>query len=127
MKTGSCECGSVQFQSKGPWRAVTACHCGQCRKSSGNYWAATAVPTEALEITQDATLTWYRSSDHAQRGFCSACGSSLFYKRDAADFTSIGAGCVDGETGLSIAQHIFVKDKGDYYDIADGIQQIEQY
>ena len=127
MKTGNCECGAVQFQSQGPWRAVTACHCGQCRKSSGDFWAATAVPDAALEITKSDTLVWYRSSEFAQRGFCNACGSSLFYKRDGVDFTSIGAGCVDGASGLSIAKHIFVADKGDYYDICDGLPQVEQY
>ena len=127
MKTGSCECGAVQFQSEGPWRAVTACHCGQCRKSSGNYWTATAVPTEALDITKSETLQWYRSSDFAQRGFCNACGSSLFYKRDGVDFTSIGAGCVDGASGLTLEKHIFMDDKGDYYEIADGVEQIAKY
>ena len=33
---------------------------------------------------------------------------------------SIFAGTLDGETGLSIAGHIFADDKGDYYQIEDG-------
>ena len=70
------------------------------------------MPDAALEITKSDTLVWYRSSDFAKRGFCNACGSSLFYKRDGVDFTSIGAGCVDGASGLSIAKHIFVADQG---------------
>lgn len=127
MKTGSCECGALKFQSEGPWRDVTSCHCGQCRRSSGHYWAATAVPTDALQITKSNTLTWYRSSEFAQRGFCSACGSSVFYKRDGVNFTSIGAGCVDAPSGLKTAKHIFIDDKGDYYDVADGLPQVAQY
>jgi hypothetical protein len=127
MKTGSCECGAVQFRSEGPWRAITACHCGQCRKSSGNYWAATAVPTDMLEITKSDALKWYWSSDTAQRGFCTECGSSLFYKRNGVNFTSIGAGCIDGASGLTLAKHIFMDDKGDYYEIVDGVEQVAQY
>lgn len=30
---------------------------------------------------------------------------------------------IDGPTGLTLREHIFVADKGDYYDIADGLPQ----
>ena len=36
------------------------------------------------------------------------------------------AGSLDPGSGLSTAAHIFVADKGDYYDIADGRPQHEQ-
>ncbi|MDB3912880.1 GFA family protein, partial [Paracoccaceae bacterium] len=42
--TGSCECGAVVFELSGKLRDVVACHCGQCRKTSGHYWAATSGP-----------------------------------------------------------------------------------
>jgi hypothetical protein len=35
----------------------------------------------------------------------------------------IGAGSLDGPTGLTISRHIFCKDKGDYYEICDGKPQ----
>ena len=43
------------------------------------------------------------------------------------DGVGIAAGCLDLPTNLKVSQHIFVKDKGDYYDIADGALQIEKY
>ncbi len=36
MKTGSCLCGGVTFEMRGPLKAITACHCTQCRKQTGN-------------------------------------------------------------------------------------------
>jgi hypothetical protein len=30
-------------------------------------------------------------------------------------------------TGLEVAKHIFVNDKGDYYEITDGAPQIAKY
>lgn len=119
--TGSCECGAVRYEISGVLRPVILCHCSQCRKTSGHFWAATSVPTKNLTITCDDGLVWYRSSEIAQRGFCSICGASLFYRRDDRDNTAIGAGTLDGPTGLHQAEHIFVDDKGDYYDIADGV------
>lgn len=127
MKTGSCLCGAVVFEITGELRPSVACHCTQCRKTSGHYWSATQVPTAQLSITRDEGLTWYQSSRTARRGFCRHCGSSLFWQMDGEGATSIGTGTLDGETGLQTAKHIFVKDKGDYYEIKDGLPQLEKY
>ena len=120
-KTGGCECGAVRFASDGPWRDVVFCHCEQCRRTSGHYWAATAVPREALEITADNGLVWRQSSELARRGFCSKCGSSLFYERDGAPHTSIGAGTLDAPTSLSALRHIWVDSRADYYELDDDL------
>ena len=115
---GSCMCGAVHYRVNGPLRPIIACHCIQCRKSSGHYVAATACPTEDLHIDGD-TLQWYASSSEAERGVCRRCGSNLFWRRIGANSTSIWAGSIDGPTGLQIAQQMFASSKGDYYDLTD--------
>ena len=96
------------------------CHCGQCRKWSGHYVAATAAWREDLTISQrsEGDLSWYRSSEHAQRGFCRRCGSGLFWQHDELDTISIYAGTLEGPTGLETRAEIYVEDKGDYYGLA---------
>ncbi|MFT6090377.1 MAG: hypothetical protein ACJAWM_000073 [Sulfitobacter sp.] len=69
---------------------------------------------------------WYTSSPGVRRGFCPTCGSFLFWKSDANPDTGVSLGAVDGPTGLHLTRHIFVADKGDYYDIIDGVPQEEQ-
>ena len=126
MPTGRCDCGKVIFEVDKVRETVTACHCGQCRRTSGHIWAAThAESFEALTFLEDEGLTWYASSDFAKRGFCKFCGSSLFYKMHEEIPISIAAGCLDLPTGMRVDKHIFVKDKGDYYDIEDGPEQLE--
>ena len=39
---GSCLCGAVRYIVRGELRHVVGCHCGQCRKTSGHYVAATS-------------------------------------------------------------------------------------
>ncbi len=124
--TGSCNCGGVKYEVNGPMRAVTACHCGQCRKQTGHFYAATSVEDGDLNILQGDTLKWYAASDQAKRGFCGECGAGLFWKRNDSSTTSILVGSMDGDTGLRIERHIFVADKGDYYDIEDGLPQFKQ-
>lgn len=118
--TGGCLCGGVRFTVMGALRPVIACHCGQCRRWSGNFVAATAARNADLTLSETGTLAWYRSSDQAERGFCARCGGNLFWRRPGGDQTSIMAGTLDPPTGLRIAEHIFVADKSDFYDITDG-------
>ena len=47
---GSCLCGAVTFEFDGDLRAPDACHCSQCRKQSGHYFASSDVPRAALTV-----------------------------------------------------------------------------
>lgn len=127
--SGGCLCGGVRYSVVGPLRDVIACHCSQCRRSSGHFVAATGVPSDRLTLMRAGTLVWYASSAHAERGFCGRCGSNLFWRPTAADrqWTSIMAGTLDPPTHLKIERHIFVADKSDYYTIADGAPQQAQW
>ena len=123
-RTGSCLCGGVRYRVSGPMRDVIACHCHRCRKQTGHYYATTSAPHDALEIEdREDRLTWYESSPGTYRGFCAQCGSALFWKYDGGEHTSILAGSLDGASGLKLEKHILTAEKGDYYDITDGLPQ----
>ena len=114
---GSCLCGRIQYKLKGPKRTVVACHCIQCRKTSGHYVAATQVAAEHLELQGEENITWFTSSEEAKRGFCKHCGSQLFWRRNGSGRTSVMAGTIDGDTGLVMDTQIHPDTKGDYYDL----------
>ena len=116
---GSCECKGVMFELIGELRDVVFCHCSQCRKTSGHYWAATQVSKGNLNLIKATSLSWYDSSDKARRGFCSVCGASMFYERKGIDKISVSAGSLEIPTSLDRMRHIYVASKGDYYDISN--------
>lgn len=131
--SGRCLCGGVEFSivADEPERA-DACHCTQCRRWSGHYWASVNGSIGSLSFSKgEDRLKWYRASDSARRGFCGECGSSLFWHADGLekhkDRVAVALGALDEPTGLKLGVHIFVADKGDYYDISDGLPQKEQY
>ena len=121
---GRCECGAVAFEVTNLRKTVTFCHCSQCRRISGHYWAATRADTSDVRFTAQDGLTWYHASDRARRGFCRTCGSSLFYQPIGANHLGIAAGCIDLPTGMTPAKHIFTADAGDYYTIPDDAPHI---
>ncbi len=123
IHTGHCLCGGVRYEIRGPLQPVTACHCSQCRQTSGHHVAMTSVAASALRLLTADTLRWYRSSAAAERGFCARCGGNLFWRAVAGDTISVTAGTLDAPTGLAIDKHIYVDDKGDYYLISDAAVQ----
>jgi hypothetical protein len=125
MHRGSCLCGAVTFELEGAIPPPSACHCTQCRKHSGHFEASTDVPRSALKIRGSERLAWFRI-ENVQRGFCATCGSSLFWDPVERDWIAIAMGAFDGPTHTKLEKHIFVADKGDYYDLADGLPQNQQ-
>ncbi len=123
---GGCLCGAVRFKTQGKLRELIFCHCSQCRKQTGLYYAATNVLDSHMDVQGVDEITWYRSSSAARRGFCRHCGSALFWKADGLDYTSILAGTFDGPTGLEPGYHIFCADKGDFYDIRDNLPRFAE-
>ena len=115
--SGSCLCGGVRFIARPPFRPVIACHCTQCRKQTGHFMAASAALHDNFELINDGTLKWYRSGATSRRGFCSACGATLFFAVDGADRISFAGGSIDGPTQLRVAAHIYAREQDDYYDI----------
>lgn len=126
-KVGSCLCGAVRYEINGPLRDSMACHCLQCRKTSGHYVSATAVKKSDLLILKGRGLKWYQSSPTARRGFCAECGSSLFWDLDGRELMGVMSGTLDGATGIETSSHIFVGMKGDYYDLEDDLPKHDAY
>jgi hypothetical protein len=94
---------------------------------TGHFFAAASCARADLTFDSDETLAWYESSATARRGFCLRCGSSLFWQGNDRDDIDILAGSLDAPTGLVMTDHIFVADKGDYYEITDGLPQYAQW
>jgi len=125
--SGSCLCGSVRFTVRGAIGAPDACHCTGCRKQSGHFFASGNVPRASLAVTGSEQVTWYPSSPKVRRGFCCRCGSSLFWDPAGYDWIAIAMGAFDAPTHTHLERHVFVSEKGDYYEIADGLPQKAQF
>ncbi len=124
MASGRCICGAVAFEVNGTLRDVHLCHCTECRRWAGHVWAATEAAWADLGFSEDRGLRWIDSPDSeydARRGFCSECGSSLFWRVPGGDRVSLAAGCLEGQTGLETTEQIWVDSAGDYYELDERV------
>ncbi len=123
---GSCLCGAVKVEVAGSLPRPDACHCSKCRKQTGHYLVSTDVPESKLTVHGEDHVRWYQSSGKVRRGFCGTCGSTLFWDASTLDEIAVAMGLFDGPTETSLWGHIFTDDKGDYYEITDGLLQRDQ-
>lgn len=112
--TGSCCCGNIRYTTKAT-KSLWYCHCQQCRKMTGHYMAAAQARLSDIEIVGQPK--WHYVSATARYGFCPDCGSPMFWRNDNNEFLSITGGSMDNTSTLDIGGHIFVGEKGGYYQI----------
>ena len=79
---GACFCTGVAFRAELPSKWVAHCHCTMCRRIHGAAFVTwVGMSGERARIVDDeGLLRWYKSSPGAERGFCSRCGSTLFFR-----------------------------------------------
>ena len=128
--TGGCLCGMVRYKVVGELMPVINCHCSKCRRFHGHVGAYTATRREHLVLVESSGLKWYRSvqdeTPDVYRGFCTECGSSLFWDPRGKQNISIAAGSIDPPTGLDTERHVWLSQKTDYYAISDRLPRHEE-
>ncbi len=121
-RTGGCLCGAVRYEVSSDVKTTGACHCTMCQRFSGGVYLAFQVGKDAITFTKDDGLATYKSSDWAERGFCSRCGSSLFYRVTAPGMMEgqlhMGLGTLDDASGIELDGEIYADRKPEGYAFA---------
>lgn len=114
--TGKCLCGAVRFEANGLETQIHSCHCSMCRRWSGGPLLAASVGS--IRFEGEDKITRYSSSAWAERGFCSQCGSNLFYRLKEADRYVICMGTFDDESAFELVGEIYIDEKPQGYAFA---------
>ena len=106
---GSCLCGEVEFEYWAPSLWCAHCHCSLCRRAHGAALVTwVGVDKTRFNFIKQKGLKWYSSSEEAERGFCSNCGSSLFFRsRRWPGEIHITRANVKGELDIAPTAHVY--------------------
>ena len=116
--SGSCLCGATRITAKTLNTHIGACHCGMCRKWGGGPLLAADCGTDVL-LDGEENVSVFDSSDWAERGFCSKCGSHLFYRLKHNKEYVVPVGIFDTDDALVFDQQIFIDKKPSLYRFAN--------
>lgn len=78
--------------------------------------AASGCARDGLDVEEDGALRWYEAAPGVEYGFCSTCGSTLFWRaEELPDWISIAAGTLDPPTGLTTESAWWTREASDYH------------
>jgi hypothetical protein len=110
--TGSCLCGSVQYEIQGDSTAFYHCHCQRCRKASGTGHGSN------IRVSPDTSIHWLKGEELLKRykvpeaeryfnNFCSNCGSPMPKVVPEIGAVIVPAGSLDAEPNIKPGARIF--------------------
>lgn len=114
---GRCLCGSVTIAAQPGKPHLEACHCDMCRRWGGIAFLGVQCGPD-VTFTGEENITRYPSSEWGERGFCSKCGTNLFYHFTPASNYSFPAGLFDDLGTMTLTEEIFIDEQPGYYAFA---------
>ncbi|MDY0191640.1 MAG: GFA family protein [Desulfuromonas sp.] len=127
--SGSCLCGSVQFEIEGNFDSFYLCHCKNCQKDTGSAHAANL-------FSESAILTWCKGKEFVKtyilpntqhsKSFCINCGSALPTQAENMNSIVVPAGSLDSTLNIRPNAHLFVSSKASWEHNLDSIQSFEK-
>jgi len=73
----------------------------------------------SVEIDGEENISVFDSSNWAERGFCRACGTHLFYRLKESGQHMIPVGLFEDSESLAFESQVFIDEKPDYYEFTN--------
>lgn len=110
---GGCLCGAARFALTARPRAINACHCVDCRRSTG---AGAAIflhmDRPSVELVSGALRRFRKTADSGREidiARCAACGTRLWHEPLAAPgLAFVATGTLDDVSWIVPTSHIWV-------------------
>ncbi len=97
---------------------VGPCHCESCmRWASGPFFAIDCKSN--VTIKGEKWIKAYNSSDWAERGFCSQCGTNLFYRLKEQNHYMLAVGIFDNQSSFVMDHQVFIDEKPSFYNFSE--------
>lgn len=125
LAIGTCLCKKIEIKATQPSTHAHACHCGICRKWGGGPFFSVECKN-GVEVKGEDNLAIYDSSEWAERGFCKACGTHLFYKFKGQTHYMIPVDFFDNLGGVDFASQIFIDKKPSYYSFENKTEMLTE-
>ena len=117
-RQGQCLCGCVRVIAHSAGNEVGACHCSMCRQWGGGPFMEINCGTK-VDFEGEENISTFTSSEWAERGFCSRCGTHLFYRLKDSGQTMVPVGLFDSDENLEFKHQVFIDEKPSFYSFSN--------
>lgn len=121
---GSCLCGALSFECDLPSLWAGHCHCSQCQRYHGAAFVTwVGIAADGFSLTgEPEALTWFKSSEKGERGFCNRCGSSVLFRSSHwPGEVHVSMANLQGELDREPAGHIYKETQVPWVTLGDDL------
>lgn len=124
----SCHCARCRFVIAAEPLQVSYCHCADCRKATGAPVSVFVGFDAEAVVSEGGAPDVRQSSAHAERLFCSRCGSPIGYRDTRlANELYLYIGILDEPARFMPELHAWVTEALPWLHIADDLPQYEGF
>lgn len=120
----SCLCEKTKLTVKSFPNEMGACHCLMCRTWGGGPFLTVEIK-DGISFSSKENVKTFNSSEWAERGFCSQCGTHLFYRLKGKDHYYLPAGLFP-EADFKFDHQVFIDKKPNYYHFLEETQNFTE-
>lgn len=113
---GACHCGRVRVTVPGDAAGVFACHCSDCQRLHGNFFAFLVTAKHSVRWEGEAHVRWVHSSAANERAFCAECGSRLAKRPVDGDRIMVSVGLFDRALPRKVEKNLWLTEKPTWYE-----------
>lgn len=121
--SGRCLCGKVEIKAGNAGDTIGACHCSSCRRWGGGPFMEINCGSDT-DFSGKEYISVFDSSEWAERGFCSNCGTHLFYRLKSTGEHMIPVGMFEDVGDSQLAMEVFIDEKPVYYSFANETEKM---
>lgn len=114
---GACHCGRVKVTMPKESPGFIACHCADCQKLHGNFFALLVGDRAEVRWEGEEHIRWYRSSEANERSFCGQCGSRLAKRPIEGARIMVSAGLFDRGLPRRIEKNLWEEQRPVWYEL----------
>lgn len=129
MATAQCTCGALRLTFAEPPQLTALCHCLACQRRTGALFSANAFySVDCVEIS-GASAEFVRAGDSGGKvrmHFCPACGSTVFWKAEAApSWIGVAIGSFADPTFAPPALSVFEQSKHKWVQLGEKVRHFK--